>query len=62
MASIFKRGGKKAPRDAPWYIAYYERPGVRKTVKGCTDFEATKALARKLEAHAMLRREGALFV
>jgi integrase len=58
MASIFKRGGKKAPRDAPWMISYSVRPGVRKTVQGCRDYEATKALARKLEADAMLRREG----
>jgi len=58
MASIFKRGGRKAPRDAPWYIAYSVRPGLRRTVKGCADYEATRALARKLEADAMLRRKG----
>ncbi|MCX5771244.1 MAG: hypothetical protein NTZ09_13390, partial [Candidatus Hydrogenedentes bacterium] len=33
---------------------------MRKTVKGCKDRAATEALARKLEADAMLRREGVI--
>lgn len=59
MASVFKRGGKRN-RNGVWYISYYERPGVRKTVRGCTDKAATESLARKLESDAMLRREGVL--
>ena len=59
MASIFKRGGKKN-RDGCYYIAYYERPGLRRTVRGCADLRATEALSRKLEADAMLRREGVI--
>jgi integrase len=34
------------------------RPGQRRTVKACKDRAASDALARKLEADAMLRREG----
>jgi len=59
MASIYKRGGKRN-RDRCWCITYYERPGVRRTVRGCRDRAATEALARKLEADAMLRREGVI--
>jgi len=53
MASIYRR--KKA---GYFYITYYVRPGVRRTVKACKDRAATDALARKLETDAMLRREG----
>ena len=59
MASVFKRGGRKN-RDGSYWIAYYERPGVRKVVRGCADRAATEALARKLEADAMLRRKGVI--
>ena len=55
MASIYRRtkGGR-------YCITYQVRPGVRKTVRGCKDRAATEALARKLEADAMLRREGVI--
>ena len=53
MASIYRR-----KKNGPYYITYFLRPGQRKTVKGCKDRAATEALARKLEADAMLRREG----
>ncbi|GAH27835.1 unnamed protein product, partial [marine sediment metagenome] len=59
MASIYKRGGR-ANRNGCYYISYYERPGLRRTVRGCRDLEATKALARKLEADTMLRRKGVI--
>ena len=59
MASIYKRGGKKN-RKGPYYVQYFDENGRRRTVKGCTDKEATEALARKLEADAMLRREGVI--
>jgi len=55
MASIYRRRKK-----GPYYITYFVRPGQRKTVKGCKDKAATEALARKLEADAMLRREGVI--
>lgn len=57
MASIYKRGGKKN-RDGVYWITFYPSPGLAKTVRGCADKGATEALARKLEADAMLRREG----
>jgi integrase len=55
MASIYRRkaGGN-------YYITFWARPGQRRTVKGCKDKAATEALARKLEADAMLRREGVI--
>lgn len=55
MASIYRRKKK-----GPYYITYFVRPGQRKTVKGCKDKAATEAFARKLEADAMLRREGVI--
>lgn len=59
MASIYKRGGK-ANKNGCYYITYKVSPGVRKTVRGCKDRAATEALARKLEADAMLRCEGVI--
>ena len=53
MASIYKRKG-----DDKYTVAYYPRPRVRRTVRGCADRKATEALARKLETEAMLRRKG----
>jgi integrase len=53
MASIYRR-----KKGGYFYITYQVRPGQRRTVKGCKDRAATDALARKLEADAMLRREG----
>ena len=55
MASIYRRRKK-----GPYYITYFVRPGVRKTLKGCKDKAATEAVARKLEGDAMLRREGVI--
>ena len=57
MASIYRR-----KKGGTFYITYHVRPGQRKTVKGCKDRAATDALARKLEADAMLRREGVIDV
>jgi len=58
MASIYKRGGRKG--KGGYYIAYYERPCQRKTIYAGNDREAAEALARKLEADAMLRRKGVI--
>ena len=55
MASIYRR-----KKGGNFYITYQVRPGQRKTVKGCKDRVATEALARKLEADVMLRREGVI--
>ena len=55
MASIYRRR-----KNGPYYITYFVRPGQRKTIKGCKDRAATEAYARKLEADAMLRREGVI--
>jgi site-specific recombinase XerD len=55
MASIYRR-----KKGGCFYITYKARPGERKTVKGCKDRAATEAFARKLEADAMLRREGVI--
>jgi len=55
MASIYRR-----KKGGCYYITYQVRPGRRKTVTGCKDRAATEALARKLEADAMLRREGVI--
>ena len=55
MASIYRRR-----KNGPYYITYFVRPRLRRTVKGCKDKAATEALARKLEADAMLRREGVI--
>jgi len=57
MASIYRR-----KKGGCFYITYQARPGERHTVKGCKDRAATDALARKLEADAMLRREGIIDV
>jgi len=53
MACIFQR-----KRGGPYYVAYFSSPGVRRYVKGSHDKAATKALGRKLETDAMLRRKG----
>ncbi len=55
MAGIYRR-----KKGGCYYITYQVRPGRRKTVTGCKDRAATEALARKLEADAMLRREGVI--
>ena len=57
MASNYRR-----KKGGTFYITYHLRPGQRRTVKGCKDRAATEALARKLEADAMLRREGVIDV
>ena len=55
MASIFKRKGKDG-----WWVAYYERPHLRKVVYAGKDKSAAKALARKLESEALLRQKGVI--
>jgi len=52
VASVYKR------TNGCYYITYYIRPRVRRTVKGCKDKAATEAMARKLETEAWQRRTG----
>ena len=58
MASIFKRTADKGRRGTPWYIAYKDGSGKRRTIKGFTDKNATESLAQELEIKARLRRLG----
>ena len=55
MASIFKRKGKEG-----WWVAYYERPHLRRVVYAGKDKATAKALARKLENEALLRQKGVI--
>ena len=47
MASIFKRKGKKG-----YWISYYQRPGLRRLVKGGNKEKAAREYANKPEAKA----------
>jgi len=60
MASIFKRGPDKKNRYAPYWICYTDFDGKRRMVKGCTDYEATKRIAAKLENEVAERKHGTL--
>ena len=44
--------------DWPYYVSYYERPGLRKTVYAGKDMSAAETLSRKLETDALLRGKG----
>jgi len=56
VASIFKKGGRKG--KGGYIVEYTERPGLRRRVYAGNDLEAAKALGRKLETDALLRRKG----
>ena len=43
-----------------YYIAYSERPRLRKIVRGCVNLKATETIARKLEDEAHQRRRGVI--
>lgn len=58
MASIFKRGGRKG--KGGYFVAYSERPGLRRTVYAGRDRAAAEALGRHLESQAMLRAAGVI--
>jgi integrase len=58
MATVFKRGGK-SNRGGWYYVAWYDVNGKRRTrCAKTTDRDAAQQLANKLEAQAMMRREG----
>ena len=59
MASVFKRGGKKA--KGPWYASWTDHTGKRQTRCTLTTDKATAdRIARKLEADSALRRDGVI--
>ena len=60
MASVFNRKRDRQRKNSAWYIVYLDENGKRITVKGCADKSATKAISRKLESEAELRRRGAI--
>jgi hypothetical protein len=53
MASVFKRGGKRA--KGYWYASWFDHHGKRRTRSARTTDKATaERIARKLEAEAAL--------
>lgn len=59
MASVFKRGGKKA--KGQYYASWFDHNGKRRTkCTGTTDKATAERIARKYEADAALRREGVI--
>jgi len=59
MASVFKRGGKKA--KGPYYASWTDHTGKRVTkCTSTTDKATAERIARKYEADAALRREGVI--
>lgn len=58
MASVFKRKRDRTRKNSSWYIAYVDENGVRRSVKGCPDKQATQQIAARLESEAELRRRG----
>ncbi len=60
MASIYKRAGKRM-RGAPYYVAYNDEKGRRRTVSTkSTDRAVAERIAAKLESDCALRREGVI--
>jgi len=60
MASVYKRKADKRNKSRPYYIAYTDENGRRRTVKGCLDRAATEEIARKLETEVELRKRGVI--
>lgn len=59
MASVFKRGGKRA--KGSWYASWFDHNGKRHTKSTRTTDKATaERIAKKHEADASLRREGVI--
>ena len=59
MASVFKRGGKKA--KGYWYVSWTDHNGKRSTKCTFTTDKATaERIARKHEVDAALRRDGVI--
>lgn len=59
MATVFKRGGKKA--KGYWYASWYDHNGKRRTrCTRTTDKATAERIAKKHEADAALRRDGVI--
>ncbi len=59
MASLFKRGGKKA--KGYWYASWFDHTGKRRTkCTRTTDKATAERIANKREADAALRRDGVI--
>ena len=59
MASVFKRGGKRA--KGYWYASWFDHNGKRHTkCTRTTDKATAERIAKKYEADAALRREGVI--
>ena len=59
MATVFKRGGKKA--KGYWYVQWYDHNGKRRSqCTHTTDKATAERIARKHEADAALRRDGVI--
>jgi len=59
VASVFKRGGKRA--KGYWYASWFDHQGKRRTkCTRTTDKAAAERIARKHEADAALRRDGVI--
>jgi len=59
MATVYKRY-RKQNKSGTWYIQYFDEHGRRRTVRGCSDKEATLQIARKLEVNVALRKAGVI--
>ena len=59
MASVFKRGGKKA--KGYWYVQWFDHNGKRRTkCTKTTDKATAERIARNYESDAALRRDGVI--
>jgi len=59
MASVFKRGGKRA--KGYWYASWFDHTGKRRTkCTQTTDKATAERIVRKHEADAALRRDGVI--
>ncbi|MBC7819999.1 MAG: tyrosine-type recombinase/integrase [Planctomycetaceae bacterium] len=59
MASVFKRGGKSAPKGAVWMVSWFDVENERwATATGYPDKELSLAMGRRLENESAARREG----
>jgi len=59
MATVFKRGGKKAKGN--WYVQWYDHNGKRQSkCTQTTDKATAERIARKRDADAALRRDGVI--
>lgn len=59
MASVYKRGGKKA--RGTWHLSWFDHTGIRRTKSSRTTDKATaERIASKIEADVALRREGVI--